>query len=50
MEVSTRSDMDRINGEESDRSFWKVLIDNKRRSELVDALSVVSKDHSSGLK
>lgn len=42
MEVRTLSDIDRINGEGSDRSFWKVLIDNRSRSELVDALFLSS--------
>lgn len=38
MDVKTLSDMDRINGDESERSFWNVLMDSKRRSEFVDAL------------
>jgi hypothetical protein len=42
MEVRTRNDMDRMRGEGSARSFWKVLIDSKRRSEFVDALHKVS--------
>lgn len=42
MDVKTLSDMDRINGDESERSFWKVLMDSKRRSEFVDALLSIS--------
>jgi hypothetical protein len=38
MEVNTRSDMDRMSGDESERSFWNVLIDSRRRSVLLDAL------------
>lgn len=38
IEVSTLSDMDRIRGELSDKSFWKVLMDKSSKSELVEAL------------
>lgn len=38
IEVNTLSDIDRMSGEESDKSFWKVLILSNNRSELVDAL------------
>ena len=38
IEVSTLSDMLRMSGDGSERSFWNVLIDNSRRSELVEAL------------
>lgn len=38
MDVSTRSDIDRMSGDESERSFWKVLIESRSRSVLLDAL------------
>lgn len=38
IDVKTRNDIDRINGEGSDKSFWKVLIESNKRSELVAAL------------
>lgn len=38
IDVNTLSDMERINGEGSDRSFWNVLIESSSRSELVEAL------------
>ena len=39
IDVNTLSDMDRMSGEVSERSFWNVLIDSKSRSELVAALT-----------
>lgn len=38
MEVKTRSDMDRIRGDGSDRSFWNVLMDSSSSSEFEAAL------------
>jgi hypothetical protein len=40
IDVKTRRDMDRINGEGSARSFWNVLMDNNNRSEFVEALHI----------
>lgn len=48
IEVKTRKDIDRIRGEGSLRSFWKVLMDSSNSSELEAALqpSAPDADHS----
>ena len=38
IDVNTLNDIDLISGDGSDKSFWNVLIDSSRRSELVAAL------------
>ena len=42
IEVRTRNDMDRMSGDESDKSRWKVLMDRSNRSEFVEALLMSS--------